>query len=153
LRKAPRGEIEVEVSFAITADGLVSVSAKDMETGREQSITVTSTSGLSEQELQGMANKSIGYAESVRAHEETEKVRQRVEKLVEETEGLLPEVVKVLAGTPFGDDSLNSVRSILADARAAMDRRDLTALEQVADPLGRTLTMFRGLVRRDRPLG
>ena len=82
LRKAPRGEVEVEVTFAISADGLVSVSAKDLETGHEQSITVTATSGLTEEELQKLVEHSQHYMVEVRASEEFERQRQQAERLI-----------------------------------------------------------------------
>ena len=146
LRKASKGEVEVDVTFEISADGIVGVSAQDMETGTEQHITVTATSGLTEAEIERMANENQEFLVSSRAEEEVEKERQRIEKLVHEAESLLPKVEEVLSGTPFGQDSLDNVRLILDDARAAVERRDAAALEQVAEPLERTLNMFRGVV-------
>jgi molecular chaperone DnaK len=146
LRKAPKGDVEVEVTFEISADGIVGVSARDTETGTEQHITVTATSGLTEAEIERMANENQEFLVSSRAEEEVEKERQRIEKLVHEAESLLPKVEEVLSGTPFGQDSLDNVRLILDDARAAVERRDAAALEQVAEPLERTLNMFRGVV-------
>jgi len=146
LRKAAKGEVEVDVTFEISADGIVGVSARDMETGTEQHITVTATSGLTEAEIELMASENQEFLVSSRAEEEVEKERQRIEKLVHEAEALLPKVEEVLSGTPFGQDSLDNVRLILDDARAAVERRDAAALEQVAEPLVRTLNMFRGVV-------
>jgi molecular chaperone DnaK len=146
LRKAPKGEMEVDVTFEISADGIVGVAARDTETGTEQHITVTATSGLTEAEIERMANENQDFLVSSRAEEEVEKERQRIEKLVHEAEALLPKVEEVLSGTPFGQDSLDNVRLILDDARAAVERRDAAALEQVAEPLVRTLNMFRGVV-------
>jgi molecular chaperone DnaK len=146
LRKASKGELEVDVTFEISADGIVGVSARDTETGTEQHITVTATSGLTEAEIERMANENQEFLVSSRAEEEVEKERQRIEKLVHEAESLLPKVEEVLSGTPFGQDSLDNVRLILDDARAAVERRDAAALEQVSEPLVRTLNMFRGVV-------
>jgi molecular chaperone DnaK len=146
LRKAPKGEVEVDVTFEISADGIVGVSAQDMETGTEQHITVTATSGLTESEIERMTNENQEFLVSSRAEEEVEKERQRIEKMVHEAEALLPKVEEVLSGTPFGQDSLDNVRLILDDARAAVERRDAAALEQVSEPLVRTLNMFRGVV-------
>jgi molecular chaperone DnaK len=146
LRKASKGEVEVDVTFEISADGIVGVSAQDMETGTEQHITVTATSGLTEAEIERMANENQEFLVSSRAEEEVEKERQRIEKLVNEADALLPKVEEVLSGTPFGQDSLDNVRLILDDARAAVERRDAAALEQVAEPLVRTLNMFHGVV-------
>jgi molecular chaperone DnaK len=146
LRKASKGEVEVDVTFEISADGIVGVSAQDMETGTEQHITVTATSGLTEAEIERMASGNQEFLVSSRAEEEVEKERQRIEKLVNEADALLPKVEEVLSGTPFGQDSLDNVRLILDDARAAVERRDAAALEQVAEPLVRTLNMFHGVV-------
>jgi len=146
LRKAPKGEVEVDVTFEISADGIVGVSAQDMETGTEQHITVTATSGLTEAEIEKMTNENQDFLVSSRAEEEVEKERQRIEKLVHEAEALLPKVEEVLSGTPFGQDSLDNVRLILDDARAAVERHDAAGLEQVSEPLVRTLNMFRGVV-------
>jgi molecular chaperone DnaK len=151
LRKAKRGDVEVEVTFEISADGIVSVSAKDLETGLQQSITVTASSGLTEHELARMAAESRDYMVSVRQEQQSEVQRQQLEKLVDEAQVLLPQVERVLAGTPFGNDSLDNARAVLSDARSAIQRRDPTALGLISEPLDRTLTMFRGLVQKDRP--
>ena len=151
LRKASKGEVEVDVTFEISADGIVGVFAQDMETGTEQHITVTATSGLTEAEIERMASENQEFLVSSRAEEEVEKERQRIEKLVHEAEALLPKVQEILSGTPFGQDSLDNVRLILDDARAAVERRDAAALEQVSEPLVRTLNMFRGVVDSARP--
>jgi molecular chaperone DnaK len=146
LRKAPKGEVEVDVTFEISADGIVGVSAQDMETGTEQHITVVPTSGLTEAEIERMTNESREYMVSSRVEESVEKERQRIEKLLHEADTLLPKVQEVLSGTPFGQDSLDNVRLILEDARAAVEKRDAAALERVSEPLIRTLNMFRGVV-------
>jgi len=146
LRKAPKGDVEVDVKFEISADGIVGVSAQDMETGTEQHITVTATSGLTDAEIERMTTENQEFLVSSRTEEGVEKERQRIEKLVHEAETLLPKVEEVLSGTPFGQDSLDNVRLILDDARAAVERRDANALEQVSEPLVRTLNMFHGVV-------
>ena len=56
---APRGVPQIEVSFEISADGIVGVSARDLETGRRQSIVVTATSGLTEEEIQAVAEYTL----------------------------------------------------------------------------------------------
>jgi molecular chaperone DnaK len=139
LRKAPKGEVEVDVTFEISADGIVGVAAQDMETGTEQHITVTATSGLTDAEIERMTAENQEFLVSSRTEAGVEKERQRIEKLVHEAETLLPKVEEVLSGTPFGQDSLDNVRLILDDARAAVERRDASALEQVSEPLVRTL--------------
>jgi molecular chaperone DnaK len=150
LRKAKKGEVEVEVTFEISADGIVSVSAKDLETGQQQSITVTASSGLTEAELEKMAAESRDFMVAEREDHESERTRQQVEKLVDEADSLLPQVERILQGTPLGDDSLTSVRGVLEEARQAVQSRDPGALAQVHEPLSRAINMFRGLMQKDR---
>ena len=61
LRRAPKGQVEIEVTFEINADGIVSVGAKDLETGQEQSIQVTATSGLTQDEIKKMMDDAKEY--------------------------------------------------------------------------------------------
>ncbi|MDH3844600.1 MAG: molecular chaperone DnaK, partial [Myxococcales bacterium] len=97
LRRAPVGQVEVEVTFEINADGIVSVHAKDVETGKEQSITVTATSGLTEDEINDMMVDASDYAVTRREDEASEQVRQEAETLIAEIERLFPEVEQIVA--------------------------------------------------------
>jgi molecular chaperone DnaK len=147
LRKARRGEVEVEVNFGISADGIVNVSAKDLETGQEQSITLVASSGLTEEEIQRMAGENRDYLVALKAEESTERARQELEKLVDEGDSLLPKVAQVLAGTPFEKESLAAARAVLQDARTAVAKRDIEAIERVTEQVKRTVKMFKGLVQ------
>jgi molecular chaperone DnaK len=146
LRRAPLGEVEVEVTFEISADGIVAVSARDLETGLQQSITVTATSGLTEAEIENMSKESENYMVAVRADQEVEKTRQEVEKMVDEADDLLPTVERAVAGTAF-DESLQAARQTLEAARDAVKKRDADALAKVNNSMGRTLMMFKNLAR------
>ncbi len=148
LRKAPRGEVEVEVTFAISADGLVSVSAKDLETGHEQSITVTATSGLTEEELQKLVEHSQNYMVEVRASEEFERQRQQAERLIAEVRELFPQVQGIMSGTSFGRDAIAKAEGVLRRADTEMRSQDARSLEEVVESLERTLNMFRGVVSK-----
>jgi len=148
LRKAPRGEVEVEVTFSISADGLVSVSAKDLETGREQSITVTATSGLTEEELQKLVESSQHYMVEVRASEEFERQRQQAERLIGEVRELFPRVEGIMKGTSFGRDAIAKAEAVLDRAQHEIQSQDGRSLEEVIESLERTLNMFRGVVSK-----
>jgi molecular chaperone DnaK len=148
LRKAPRGQVEVEVTFSISADGIVSVQAKDLETGHEQSITVTATSGLTEEELQRLVDQSQGYMVEVRASEEFERAKQQVEKLIGEVEKLFPQVEGIMSGTSFGRDAMAKARAVVQRAQAELKSQDLRTLNEVTESLERTLNMFRGVVSK-----
>ncbi len=148
LRKAPRGEVEVEVTFSISADGLVSVSAKDLETGREQSITVTATSGLTEEELQKLVESSQNYMVEVRASEEFERQRQQAERLITDVRELFPQVQGIMSGTSFGRDAIAKAEGVLERAEQEIRAQDSHSLEEVIESLERTLNMFRGVVSK-----
>ncbi len=150
LRRAPRGEVEVEVTFEISADGIVSVSAKDLETGQQQSITVTATSGLTEAEIQRMADENREFLVATRANEEMEKRRQTLERTIEEVEELLPKVERVIAGSDFDREAINKARSIVDNVRSALDRGDEQGIMDHGEALSRTLNMFRGLASKPR---
>jgi len=150
LRRAPRGEVEVEVTFDISADGIVSVSAKDMETGQEQSITVTATSGLTEDEIRRMIQENKDYLLELKESEEYEREKQAVEKVIDEVEKLFPEVEQTIAASDFGQDAVNKARIVLDRAKAAIAARDKQSVADSREALNRTLNMFKGVVAKTR---
>ncbi|MFW2389109.1 MAG: molecular chaperone DnaK [Polyangiales bacterium] len=146
LRRAPAGQVEVEVTFEINADGIVSVHAKDVETGKEQSITVTATSGLTEDEINEMMVDASDFAVSRREDEATEKIRQEAETLIAEIERLFPEVESIVAGSDFGRDAIDKAKGVVDNARTLLERGDLAGLKDELESLGRTQRMFKGVV-------
>jgi len=146
LRRAPAGEVEVEVTFEINADGIVAVHAKDLDTGKEQSITVTATSGLTSDELEQMVSEAKEYAVTRRADEEMEQAKQEAETLIAEIERLFPDVEKVVAGSDFGRDAIDKARAVVERARSFMERGDVDGLKEQIDSLARTQRMFKGVV-------
>ena len=150
LRRAPRGEVEVEVNFHISADGIVSVTATDLETGIEQSITVTATSGLTEGEIQRLIEANKDYLVQERTDKEFEKHRHTAEKLLDEIEGLFPEVSAIISGSDFGQDAVKKARAVSDRARRAIQAQDGAQLRELNEALNRTLNMFKGVVSKTR---
>ena len=148
LRRAPRGEVEIEVTFHISADGIVSVTARDLETGLEQSITVTATSGLTEDELRKMVDANKDYMVEVRSGQELDKARHNAEKILDEVEALFPRVSEIISGSDFGQDAIKKARSVMERVRAAISAKDLAGLTDGTEALSRTLNMFRGVVSK-----
>ncbi|NCQ59173.1 MAG: molecular chaperone DnaK [Myxococcales bacterium] len=146
LRKTKTGEVEIDVTFEINADGIVSVHAKNLETGKEQSITVTATSGLTKDEVDVMMEDAHDYAVGRRDDEETEKAKQEAETLIDEIEKLFPEVEQVVAGSDFGRDAIDKARTVVERARALVERGDTAGLKEQIDALARTQRMFKGVV-------
>ena len=146
LRRAPAGQVEVEVTFEINADGIVSVHAKDVETGKEQSITVTASSGLTDDEINEMMADATDFAVSRREDEASEKIRQQAETLIAEIERLFPEVESIVAGSDFGRDAIEKAKGVVDKARSLLEQGDVDALDDELESLGRTQRMFKGVV-------
>ena len=150
LRRAPRGEVEIEVTFHISADGIVSVKARNLETSLEQSITVTATSGLTEEEIRKMVEANKDYMVEVRTGQEFDKARHQAEKVLDEIETLFPQVSEIISGSDFGQDAVKKARSVVERTKSAVTARDLTSLTEATEALTRTLNMFRGVVSKTR---
>jgi molecular chaperone DnaK len=148
LRRAPKGQIEIEVTFEINADGIVSVRAKDLETGLEQSIQVTATSGLTREEIKSMMDNAKDDLVDRRTSEEFEAAKQEAEKLIAEIEKLFPQVQQIVASSDFGRDAIEKARAIVDKARAAIERREAAAVKEQIEGLTRTHRMFKGVVAK-----
>lgn len=148
LRRAPKGEVEVDVSFDISADGLVSVSAKDIETGKEQSITVTATSGLTEHEIDDMIKESHDFLVERRKGEEHEKRISEVEALLRDVDRLYPKVEEAISSSKFGREAVTRAQELRERAKKAIESGDLNELNEVGEGLNRTLNMFKGVVAK-----
>lgn len=117
LRKARRGEVEIEVRFDISADGIVSVSAKDVQTGLEQSMHLRSFGGLTDEELEAI----VAREEKSEFEEEKEGVtrqqREEIRLLVEKGERLFPLVREEILGSTFGKAAVAKAEASLRAAR------------------------------------
>jgi molecular chaperone DnaK len=113
---APRGIPQIEVTFDIDANGIVNVSAKDMGTGREQKITITSSSGLSKEEIDRMMREAESHsAEDVKKREEIE-ARNRLDGLVYQIEKTFSENKEKLDGA-----TTSQIETAIADAKKALE--------------------------------
>ncbi|WP_438019532.1 molecular chaperone DnaK [Sorangium sp. So ce315] len=148
LRRAPKGQVEIEVTFEINSDGIVSVSAKDLETGQLQSIQVTASSGLTKEEVGEMMEAAKEYLVDRRASDQFEGVRQEAEKLIAEIERMFPQVEQIVASSDFGRDAIGKARGIVDRSRQAIGRRDAAAVKEQMEALSRTHRMFKGVVAR-----
>jgi len=127
---APRGIPQIEVTFDIDANGIVNVSAKDLGTGKEQKITITSSSGLSKDDINKMVREAESHAdEDKRKHEEIE-ARNRADSLVYQTEKVLRENRDKLS-----DSDAKSVEAAIADCKKALEGTDIDAINRAADTL------------------
>jgi len=148
LRRAPKGHVEIEVTFEINTDGIVSVHAKDLETGQAQSIQVTATSGLTQDEIKSMMENAKDYMVERRQDEEFEGIKQQAESLIAEVERLFPDVERVVGGADFGRDAMSKAKRIVDATRSAIERSDTEAVKEQIEQLQRTERMFKGVVAR-----
>ncbi|MEE8109892.1 MAG: molecular chaperone DnaK [bacterium] len=127
---APRGLPQIEVTFDIDANGIVNVSAKDMATAKEQAITITSSSGLSSEEIDKMVDEAQAHAEEDQKKRELIEVRNQTDSLVYQTEKNLNENRdKIEAG------DVSTLESAIAEAKKALEGDDQAAIEQARDNL------------------
>ena len=148
LRSAPKGQVEIEVAFSIDSDGIVSVSAKDLETGQEQSIQVTASSGLTPEEIESMMENAQEYLVDRKQSDEYEAAHQAAEKLIADVEKLFPEVEEIVASSDFGREAIGKAKAVLDKTKAAIEDKDVGALKEHNEALSRTLRMFKGVVSR-----
>src|ERR1700742_4530968 len=148
LRCAPKGQVEIEVTFEIHSDGIVSVSAKDLENGQQQSIQVTASSGLTKDEVGKMMEEAKDYLVDRRATDEFEGVRQEAEKLITDIERMFPQVEQIVASSDFGRDAIGKARGIVDRSRQAIGKKDAAAVKEQMESLTRTHRMFKGVVAR-----
>ncbi|WP_127957247.1 molecular chaperone DnaK [Serratia microhaemolytica] len=124
IQAAPRGMPQIEVTFDIDADGILHVSAKDKNTGREQQITIKASSGLNEEEIQKMVRDAEVNAEADRKFEELVQTRNQADHLLHSTEKQLQEVGEKL---PAEDKS--AIESALKDLQQAVKGEDKAEIE------------------------
>jgi molecular chaperone DnaK len=147
IRPAKRGEVSIEVTFDISADGIVGVAARDVATGQQQSITVTATSGLTEDELKDILAEHIDeLLEKKQTAGEFEERKRRAIEVLREIEAVEPAVVASLEKTKFGKDAVQKAQGVVLRARSAIAAQDAATLASLEEPLQRTLQLYKGLV-------
>lgn len=148
LRKASAGEVEIEVTFDISADGIVSVRARDLETGKAQSITVTATSGLTEDEISSMIQENADYMVQVKSSEQVDGRRDSIRRAVREIERLMPDVELTLGSSEMGREVLRKAHDSVVTAREHLNSNSASQISASLEMLERTLSVFRGILDR-----
>jgi len=127
---APRGVPQIEVTFDIDANGIVSVSAKDKATGKEQQIRIQAKSGLSDADIERMVRDAEANAEADRKRRETVEARNALDALIHSTDKTLKE-----NGDKVGAAEKAEVENALVAARGAMEGSDADAIRAAAEKL------------------
>lgn len=122
---APRGIPQIEVKFDIDANGIVNVSAKDMGTGKEQQITITSSTGLSQDEIERMVKEAEAHAADDKKNKEEAEVKNQADNLIYQTEKTLNEAGDKV--TSEEKDKINEAKDALKQALEANNPEDIKA--------------------------
>ena len=127
---APRGVPQIEVTFDIDANGIVNVAATDKATGKEQSIRIQASGGLTEADITRMVKEAESHAEEDKQRRELVEIRNQAEALVHSTERMLKEYGDKVSA---GDKAL--VETALSDLKSAVQGEDKEAIKQKVDAL------------------
>ncbi|HYG65752.1 MAG TPA: molecular chaperone DnaK [Thermoanaerobaculia bacterium] len=127
---APRGMPQVEVTFDIDANGIAHVSAKDLGTGKEQKITITASSGLSDSDIDRMVREAESHRGEDQERRRQVEARNRLDGLVYQTEKTYDEHKEKL-----GPDEKGELERALAEAKSSLEGEDTGAMERAAERL------------------
>jgi molecular chaperone DnaK len=127
---APRGVPKVEVTFDIDANGILSVGAKDLATGKDQRITITASSGINKEDIERMVKDAAAHeAEDKRRREEIDR-RNKLDNMCYQLEKQIADNKDKLSGVDVG-----SIESLIKEGRAAVEKQDDAQVQSVLERL------------------
>src|SRR5579872_5843465 len=127
---APRGVPQIEVTFDIDANGILNVTAKDMATQKDQKITITSSSGLSKEEVERMAKEADSHSAEDKAKRDSIEAKNQLDSMVYSIEKMLREHGDKISGSERGD-----VENAVADAKKALESNDKDQMNKARERL------------------
>jgi molecular chaperone DnaK len=130
LPPAPRGVPQIEVTFDIDANGILNVTAKDNATGKDQKITITSSSGLSKEEVDRMAKEADAHSAEDKAKRDEIEAKNQLDSMVYSIEKMLREQGDKISGSERGD-----VENAVADAKKALESGDKSQMDHARERL------------------
>src|ERR1700723_373075 len=130
MAPAPRGVPQIEVTFDIDANGILNVSANDLATGKDQTIKITSSSGLSKEEVEGLAKEAEAHSAEAKSRREQNESKNQLGSLVYSVEKMLRENGDRISGSERGD-----VENAIADAKKALESNDKSTMKNARERL------------------
>ena len=127
---APRGVPQIEVSFDIDANGIVNVKAKDLGTNKEQKITITSSTNLSDEEIDRMMKEAEANKEADAKRKEEAELKNETEQMIFTSEKALKDL-----GDKVTEDEKKEINSLIDDAKKAMEGNDLDKIKEAKEKL------------------
>src|SRR6202522_3937265 len=127
---APRGVPQIEVTFDIDANGILNVTAKDTATGKDQKITITSSSGLSKEEVERMAKEADAHSAEDKTQREAIEAKNQLDSMLYNVEKMLRENGDKISGSERGD-----VENAVADAKKALESNDKAQMDKARENL------------------
>ena len=127
---APRGVPQIEVTFDIDANGIVNVSAKDLGTNKEQKITITASSNLSEEEINRAIKEAEAHAEEDKKHKEFVETKNQADQLVYQLEKMLKE-----NGDKLAEEDKKRLEEAIEKAKKDFETQDINALKNALEEL------------------
>jgi len=121
---------QIEVTFDIDANGILNVTAKDMATQKDQKITITSSSGLSKDEVERMAKEADAHSAEDKAQRESIEAKNQLDSMVYNIEKMLREQGDKISGSERGD-----VENAVADAKKALESNDKAQMDRARETL------------------
>ena len=149
IAPAPRGVPQIEVTFNIDANGIVAVSAKDMGTGKEQSITITASSNLSEDEIKKAVDEAERYAEEDKKRKEEVETVNQADHLIYQTEKTVGEL-----GDKLSDADKATINAELESFKKVREGNDPAAIKAAMDEFTKkTYEIFGKVYQQEAPQG
>ena len=127
---APRGVPQIEVKFDIDANGIVNVSAKDLGTGKEQSITITATTNLSEEEIEKMRKEAEENKEADEKRKEEAETKNEAEQLVFQTEKAIKDL-----GDKADKKDVEEAEDLIKEVKEALEKGDIDDIKSKKEKL------------------
>jgi len=127
---APRGVPQVEVAFDIDANGIVNVSAKDLATGKEQSIQITASSGLDQEEIDNLIKEAELHSDENKKKKELVEARNMADSMIYQTEKSIKEL-----GDKIDEETKTNVENAISNLKTAMEGEDAEQIKQLNEEL------------------